>query len=491
MPTEIHIHGPNSVLSGEFPLDEIRAATSWRVEGAEYSKAYKKGIWDGRKNLFNSKTGAFPTGLLKVVEGVLDAADVDYNTVDHRQEPKSRDAAKNGRRARRSFSLHGVSFTGKYSYQLQAAIDMVVRKQGIVRIATNGGKTEIAIAVSKYLDIKTLFIVTSRELLHQARARFATRLGVPLEDIGIIGDGHWTPGKRVTIAILDTLESRMDQKACIDFLKSIELLFIDECHHVGSETWYTISTLCPAYYRFGLSGTPLDRADGANLRLIAATGDVIVDISNKFLVDLGISARANIIFDKITEPTLQKGARYNTVYKAGVVENPQMDSKVIEWTKICVDAGLSVLILVEEIPHGRSLDEKLWTQTDGAFIPHQFIYGDETTEVRANALREFGDRTLPVLIASKILDEGVDVPTIDVVICAGSRKSRIRTLQRLGRGLRGSQLIVIEFSNFCHDYLLKHSLQRFRDYKNEECFPMYNSAPSAELINRLWYGDSQ
>jgi len=488
--TEINIYGSMSRLSGDFPFIEIREATSWLMDGHTFSTAFKRGVWDGRKHLFNSKTGAFPTGLLKTVEGVLDGADVAYDTVDHRQDPASTVGMQDlsDPRCIEAFAVEGVEFSGKYSYQLEAARDMVAAKQGIVRIATNGGKTEVACGVTKYLDIKTLFIVTSKELLYQARKRFATRLGLPLEEIGIIGDGHWQVGEWVTISTLDTLESRLDTKECQRLLKNTELLFIDECHHVGSETWYTVSTLCDAYYRFGLSGTPLDRTDGANLRLVAATGDLIIDIPNKYLVDLGVSARANIIFDKVTEPIIEKGPRYPKVYRQGVVENDQLNDKVIEWTRVCWKAGLSVLVLIEEIKHGRTLDEKMWTETDEDFIPHQFIWGDESSEVRTNALREFGERKLPVLIASTILDEGVDVPTIDVIICAGSRKSKIRTLQRLGRGLRGDKLIVIEFSNFCHWFLQDHSLKRYRDYKNEECFPMFQSAPDEALVRKLWYG---
>lgn len=481
MPAKIEIYGPTSVLSGDYPYAEVREATSWAVEGARYSKAYKKGLWDGRKHLFNTKTGSFPTGLLSIVTEVLANTGVVPEIVDLREDP-----ASVGTLSPDSFSLEGVSFTGKYDYQLDACMKMVAAKQGIVRAATNAGKSEIACGVTKVLDIKTLFVVQSVELLHQARDRFAKRLGMACEDVGIIGDGHWVEGDLITIATLGTLESRMDTPEAQRFLKSVELLFLDEAHHAGSETWYTIATLCPAFYRFGLSGTPLDRTDGANLRLIAVTGDVIVDISNKFLVDRGVSARAHIVFDKITSPSLKKGIKYNTAYKQGVVENEQLTEKVIAWTKAGFNAGLSVLILVDELQHGRSYDEKLWTDTGDVFIPHQFICGEETTEVRSNALKEFGERTLPVLIASTILDEGVDVPTIDMIITAGARKSKIRTLQRLGRGLRGEKLIVVEFANFCHQYLLEHSLKRYKDYQAEECFPMYNSVPDEALIRKLW-----
>jgi superfamily II DNA or RNA helicase len=147
---------------------------------------------------------------------------------------------------------------------------------------------------------------------------------------------------------------------------------------------------------------------------------------------------------------------------------------------------MSTLILVEQINHGKMIDDALWTQTGGEFIPHAFIHGDEDTDVRENTLKDFADKTLGVLIASTILDEGVDVPAIDALICAGSRKSRIKTLQRLGRGLRGRKLVVVEFANYTHDFLLRHSLERLEDYQKEDCFNIYQAKPDVALIEKIW-----
>lgn len=348
--------------------------------------------------------------------------------------------------------------------------------------------TEVACAVAQYLRLPTLFMVTTRELLYQARDRFIRRLGATEEEVGIIGDGNWQPGSWVTVATVDTLESRLDRVECRDFLKSIEVLFADECHHLGSETWFEICTVCPANYRYGLSGTPMDRTDGANLRLLAAIGDIIVDIPNKFLVERGISARTSIVFSKVTSPVLPKKIPYSTAYKQGIVDNPNLLAMIVDWVKVFHSLNMGTLVLCEEISHGKAIDEALWTATDGQFIPHQFIYGEEDTDVRRNALKDFAEGRLPVLVASTILDEGVDVPTIDALILAGSRKSRIKTMQRLGRGLRGNKLVAVEFANFCNDHLLRHSLQRYDDYKKEDCFPVYQSGPDAELVKKIWNG---
>jgi superfamily II DNA or RNA helicase len=477
MSVTIEIYGPYSTLKGDFPLEEIKLVTSWAVDGARYSPAFKKGLWDGRKHLFKPKTGAFPTGLMTVVKKCLDDSKTDYDIVDHRSPPEV-----DGN----TFDIKGISFAYPYDYQLETAKKMVEAKRGIIKIATNGGKGIIAASVINYLNLRTLFIVPNRELLYQSEKVFKDRLDVVDGEIGLIGDGHWNPGSWITVATVDTLESRLEKEECVSFLHSIDLVFYDEVHRAGSETGFAVSTMCPAYYAFGMSGTPNDRTDGANLAVIGAFGDILVSIGNKFLVDRKISAKGNIIFDKVTSPPIPKKTPYATAYKQGVTDNETLNQKVVDWVVACRKNDLSVLVLIEEIGHGKALDQLLWTHTGDTFIPHQFVFGDESTETRQQAIKVFGDRTLPVLIASTIFDEGINLPTIDVLICAGSRKSKIRTMQRLGRGLRGDKLILIEFSNFCHSFLLEHSLKRYNDYKEEQCFDMYRSTPDAALIKELW-----
>lgn len=480
-PVVLEIFGPYTRIRGDFPKQAVREVTSYPVQGANFSEAFRRGVWDGRKHLFRASSNTFPTGLLSFVTEVLDVAGTPYTIVDNRIKPEP---------LGKSFDLVGVSMTGKYQYQMDTVKTAIEKEQGVLRLATGAGKTEVACAITKYLGLPTLFIVTTVELLYQARERFIKRLDLDETAVGIIGDSKWEPGTWVTIATVATLERRLDTTEAQEFLSNVKVLFLDEAHHAGSDTVFEVCASCPAYYRYGLSGTPLDRTDGANLRLLAAIGPVIVDVPNKKLMELGISARTSIIFTKVTQPVLKKRLPYSSAYKHGVTNNPHHLSLVVEWTKVFHEVGLSTLILCEEISHGKAIDEALWTATGGAFIPHQFIYGDEDSDTRRQALKDFAERKLPVLIASTIVDEGVDVPTVDALILAGSRKSRIKTMQRLGRGLRGEKLIAVEFANYCHDYLLRHSLTRYEDYKKEDCFPLYTSNPDVDLIRKLWNGES-
>lgn len=472
MSCNITIYGAMSQVKGSIPLNDLRQATSYEVNGAKFSKAFKKGLWDGRKHLM-SRDGVFPTGLLDIVVGVLTQLNVEYEVDDLRAFPSSFAPP----------TLKGVSFDYPYDYQLEAINTMLRLKAGIIKAGTGSGKTEIACGVTKAVGLYTLFCVTTVELLYQTRERFKKRLGADDIAIGIVGDGHWEPGAWVTVATVDTLQSRSDTEDCRDLLQRTKLLFLDEAHHLGSETWYDVATSCPAVLRFALTATPLDRSDGADLRLKAATGGIIVDIPNKVLVERGVVAKADIIFDSITEPILPKNYNYATAYKEGVSENQQLLTKIVDWCKVFQEAGLSTLVLVEHIAHGEAVDQALWSK---CFIPHQFISGREDSDTRNDALKAFANRDTPVLISSTILDEGVDCPAIDALILAGSRKSRIKTMQRLGRGLRGKKLIAVEFINFCHRYLTSHSNERYEDYRQEECFPLHASGPNLELVKKLW-----
>lgn len=474
---EIYRHGPMAKIEGKYPLKLVRELTSYPVQGAEFSQAYISGAWDGRKHLFNKRNHSFPTGLTEYLLTGLRDAGYEVNLFDYSEEPEP---------VRDTGELIGLKMEGKYSYQKECVDAMIAAKQGIIKVATGGGKTAIAAATIKYFGLPTLFVVSTKELIYQARKNFKELLGLTDEEVGIIGDDHWSPGTLITIALPQTLVSRRKEKYCKDFIASVDVLFADECHNAGSDTWHSIMMSCPAFYRFAMSGTPVDRTDGANLRLIGTTGEVVFEISYKQLVELMVLPKADIIWDTITEPQLPSRTAYPTVYKQGVSTNAQQHQKVLDWTKIFFDMGLSTLILVEEIAHGKRIEKDLWTEVDNRFIPHQFISGSETGDVRAKAIEEFSNREIPVMVASTILDEGVSIDAIDALILAGSKKSKIRTLQRLGRGLRGQRLIVVEFSNLCHKYLIEHSMARLSDYEAEECFPIHTSKPDADLVAKLW-----
>jgi len=464
----ITIKGNDAFMSGSFPIEPVINATSYFMSGYQFSAKYKIGSWDGRKRLFNRTAKSFPAGLVFEVSRALSNIGINAEII-----------YKNGKTSIDvdiidSIKLNGLSFEYPYDYQIECAKQMLIAERGIISAATNSGKSAIACLVVAALKIKTLFLVPGKDLLYQTRNLFKSYLEVDDSVVGIIGDGEWNEGSLVTIATIASIHKNLVTQRGKSYLNSIELVFGDEVHRGGSDTYYQILRACPAYYRFGLSGTPLKRTDGADLRLIGAMGPVIFEIKNKELIERGISSRANIEFVKVTQPQLNKWMQYPDVYKLGVVENIYRNHKLCQKIIEKAENGFQVLVLIKELEHGYKLDELIWKTKKLSFVPHQFISGTETSEVRNKALEDFKKGDLKVLIATSILDEGINLPTIDVLVLAGSGKSSIKTLQRLGRGLRkggkAGILTVIDVCDLTHKYLSEHSLQRLSDYKAENCF---------------------
>jgi superfamily II DNA or RNA helicase len=348
--------------------------------------------------------------------------------------------------------------------------------------------SEISIAVTKHLALPTLFLVDGISLLTQTRQRYAKRLGIPEDDIGLIGDSKFSLGKWITIATPDSLYPRLHLPEVQAALVQWQVLWADECHHVAADTFYDVLNTIPAYFRFGLSGTPLDRADGADMKLLACTGPVLYDVPNKLLVERGISVPPYVEMIKIQQPVIPaKGVTFQSVESQAITENPHLNEAVAAKAIEHAIAGKQVLILTEKkkqaktvlgLINGADTCTNDWgaqlKKTQGHKLVTEFLSGADDGDAREEVLARYKARAVHIIIATTIFDEGIDVPNIDVLILAAGGKGRIRLLQRVGRGLRTGQgkdrLLVVDFANFCHPWLLKHSLTRLQTYKNEDCF---------------------
>ena len=97
--------------------------------------------------------------------------------------------------------------------------------------------------------------------------------------------------------------------------------------------------------------------------------------------------------------------------------------------------------------------------------------GRETKEVREETVLSFSRGEINLLIATKILDEGIDAPAVSGVIMAAGGKSYVRCIQRIGRSMRVAEdkkdPLVFDFVDGCHPYLKRHSLKRMEFYRKK------------------------
>jgi superfamily II DNA or RNA helicase len=467
----ITVQGADAKVDGIFTKEMINAiteVTSYFKTGYQFSNRFRNGVWDGRIRLFKRYGRTFPSGLLNDVKGALRDIGLRVQVDDKRTMPPLPPVDPE------MWGLEGVSFGYPYDYQIDVVEKALKAQRGILHVATNGGKTEIACLLSQCLRLPTLVLVPGKELLYQTADRFMERMSLTNREVGVIGDGKWQEGDWITIATVPSLYTNLKKVKCQKLLDRAQLLIADECHQVGADSWFQVMRSCNAFFRFGMSGTPLARTDGADLRLISVTGPVITQIRNKYLIERGISSEVEVLMLRVDKPTnIHPRTPYPDAYDMGIMENTWRNYAICVITNYFAQQDLQSVILVKRIDHGKDLDKRLWAFHQRSFLPHQFICGQESSSVRQRAIKDFGGGDLRALIATSILDQGVDMPSINVLTLAGGGESSIRTLQRVGRGIRRGEtgkLTVVDFADFQNRHLLKHSLQRLRDYKAEECF---------------------
>lgn len=273
-------------------------------------------------------------------------------------------------------------------------------------------------------------------------------------------------------------EKKLKKKKDVqDFLNTIVAFISDEHHHVTSDSLYNSLLACEnAIYRVGLTGSIDEKNDMLARRLEAVTGNVTARVRSVELVDRGFLAKPNITITPIygvemnTETVNITGMRdYMKVYESGIVRNEYRNKLIAKITEMCYNEDKGILVIVNRIEHGDTISRLL----DLLQVPHEFLQGELEDEIRESKLQEMRDGTLKVLIATSIMDEGVDISGIDVLIMAAGGKSLRQTIQRVGRAIRkkkGRENIadIYDFEDRTHDYLFKHAKARRKIYEEEE-----------------------
>lgn len=462
----IIIKNNRATFVGDFPIAFIRQITSYQSPGHKYSDAYKRKYWDGLVHLTSLTTNSMPAGLVDLVvrEVKKEYEDCRIKVIDTRENllPEIDD--------KQHIDLNGIKFgQDSYSYQIEAVKALIKAKRGLLKAATNSGKTEIYCALIKHTKLPTLILVTSLDLVRQIKERISVRLQLPIDQIGTIAEGVCEIGEWVTVATPQSLLPHLLHDEYVQLNKDRWLIVIsDECHHLGSHIFYDVLDQldhCP--HRFGGSGTPIDRTDGADLRIMAQTGDIVYEITNKQLIELGVSVAPHITMVPIRKPKLPaRGLSWAEVREHGIVKNQALNEQIIVRVQGFKHSKLQSLIFVEQIEHGKSL-LKLMPPN----VKTKFLSGKESTKDRDKLLKNFDKGQIDCLIMTSIGDEGLDLPAVDAIVFATGGKSKIRTLQRIGRGLRlnkgKNKLIVIDYANTCHKWLIDHTLKRIKAYKDE------------------------
>jgi superfamily II DNA or RNA helicase len=417
---------------------------------------------------YNRRSDSFPSGLVPRVLAYLDKKGIQCFSRDHRRPiPKFKPITK----------FHFKDKVESREEQIVAANVALKKGRGILHMATNAGKTEIACAIISELYGQqgnlhwVLFFVHRTGLVRQTVERFRLHLGHKIP-VAYIGGGHRSiPSSGVLVATTQTASKMVSNKnhRFLEFLESCDIVFIDEFH--VNRAWAATKILdnCVAPMRLGLSGTIDKNSKVKYLHYMGLTGPIIAEVRNKELVGLGRSAKPHIRMVEVSSERIEKEDGFAGAYREGIVHNRVRNRLVVKEAVRYVNKDYPTLVTVARVSHGYDLLERLEKAMD---VPCAFIHGGTSMELRKKTIKKFEHGDISVLIASPIFDTGMDVPAIKAWVNAASGKGWELVLQRLGRVLRrkegSNRVYITDFIDLFNEYLMHHSLKRLKYYRKEE-----------------------
>lgn len=489
-------------------MDELYEKLAFKKKNIEYSPKVMQGKWDGYTRLFNRTQKTFQTGLISIVQNIIKKYGYNVEIDDQRIKPN-----KN----RKWNLVLGDNIKSLYDFQQEAVYLSKKFSRGAFAIPTAGGKTlTFAAMISEINTAPVIVYVPNLLLLYQTKEAIEKFLrdenGNQIE-VGIVGDGQCDI-KDITIMTIQTAITAFDmeydrnkdsityltpeqiqkkseslkkkrkksseedptlnedlgfvverKEVLKDLIKNVKMIICDEGHRVSSAIYQEVlkqSSL--AYYRFVLSGT-LRREDNTELLIQSIFGRKLLSLTCSDLIRRKDVKVVRPYIFMVDVPDFEESKDFSTyaqIRKHYVVESEKRNYLIRDIALNACQYG-PTLLLVSIIDHGKILEK---------IIPDSlFICSKTSKKQKQQALNDLMSGERKILIASPIIDEGLNLPDLKVLMLCDSGKAANQLYQRVGRVVRESENksygIVFDFKDK-ENMLSKHAKRREELYLMED-----------------------
>ena len=345
-----------------------------------------------------------------------------------------------------------------YPHQNEAlAAWKLAGRQGVVVLPTAAGKTYLAQMAMQATPRTTLIVVPTLDLMHQWYAHLVAAF--PDGEVGLLGGGS----RDRTAILVATYDSAAIHAESLG--NKYALIIFDECHHLPTDFNRVIAEYAIAPYRLGLSATP-ERTDGKHADLDILIGK---EVYRKCAEDLAGKALAahEIVQIKVKLSQLER-EKYNQLIQTrndflkqskislGSLQGWQMfvqmsarsqagrramlSHRQAKEIALGTDGKIRVLVdlLATHYPERILIftadNATVYRISQDLLIPA--ITHQTPVKERHEILTKFKSGEYNTLVASNVLNEGVDVPAASIAIILSGTGSTREYIQRLGRILR-------------------------------------------------------
>lgn len=456
---------------------ELSEYFTFNVPGAKFSPAFKNRVWDGKIRLFSKATHMIYGGLVPYVEKFAEERNYEIE----KEGNSFLDYNFSLKEAHDFISRSSLSLVPR-EYQIEAFTHAVRKKRALLLSPTASGKSLIIYLLSRYYmeeDVgKVLIIVPTTSLVHQMASDFVD-YGCDKKLIHKIFAGQ----EKLTDApfVITTWQSIF--KLPKPWFSQFGCVIGDEAHLFKAKSLSSImGKLIDCPYRFGFTGT-LDGTQTHKLVLeglfgavkkVTTTADLI---EQKHLSQFQIKAIILTYEDEIKKQN--KGLDYQS--EIDFINSYNARNKFI--TNLTLSLNNNTLLLFKIIDHGKMLYDMLWAKSGDRKV--FYVDGSVDGMLREDIRQAVEVEKNAIIVASLgTFSTGVNIKNLHNIIFASPSKSRIKTLQSIGRGLRlSANKDIATLYDLVDDiswkskknYTLLHFLERVKMYDDEKFeYKIYN-----------------
>ena len=313
-------------------------------------------------------------------------------------------------------------------------------KRALIISATGSGKTYLAAFDARNFAAKRVLFVVHREtILKDARKTFMNVFGAEKTC------GLYTGNSQDLDCDFVFASSSMLARHLSEFDKNeFDYICYDEVHHIVAECGKKILNYFNPEFLLGLTATP-ERMDNQDIfELFEQNVPFELRLRDAINNDLVVPFH----YYGIRDDLINYGEDNLNILAKNIAESNNVDFIVKEIEKHRLKTGkLKAIAFCTNIAHCNLMANELSLRGYSTLA----LTGENNTGERLKAFNDLQDETndLEIICAVDILNEGVDIPAINMVLFLRPTESSTIFLQQLGRGLRKYEnkeyLTVLDF----------------------------------------------
>lgn len=330
-------------------------------------------------------------------------------------------------------------------------------RQGVIVLPTAAGKTYLAQLAIECTPRNTLIVVPTLDLMHQWYAQLEQSF--PGTELGLLGGGS----RDRTAILVATYNSAAIHAETLG--NRYGLLIFDECHHLPTDFFRVIAEYAIAPYRLGLTATP-ERADDSHEDLDQLIGPILYrkspeELSGQALAEHEVrQIKVTLTPEEREQYDTAIATRNNFLQDANIFLGSLNGWQQFVQASARSAAGRRAMLAhrqAKEIALGTTGKLRVLTDILSEHYPTRILIftNDNATVYRISQdflipalthqtpvkerheiLRRFKAGDYGAIVASHVLNEGVDVPDAQIAVILSGTGSMREYIQRLGRVLR-------------------------------------------------------